>query len=144
MESDESREGPSIEINQERVELPAVLPVLPVRNVVLFPGVTAPLVVGRPKSLAALEAAGQSGLVVVATQRDPATDEPGLEDLHPIACIARLARIIGPRREDKHAIVVGVVRTRMGPVTASEPAMCVRVQPVPEPRDDSPKLQASS
>ncbi len=58
------------------MEIPAVLPVLPVRDVVVFPGVTVPLAVGREKSLAALEEASESGFLIVASQRDPATEDP--------------------------------------------------------------------
>src|SRR5262245_46169279 len=68
--------GPVLGAGQERVELPGILPVLPVRDVVVFPGVTVPLAIGRPGSLAALQRAGQGGFLVVATQRDPALDEP--------------------------------------------------------------------
>src|SRR5262245_4882465 len=87
-----SSEGsaPVLGAGQERVELPAILPVLPVRDVVVFPGVTVPLAIGRAGSLAALQRAGQGGFLVVATQRDPATDEPTLADLHRVACVARV------------------------------------------------------
>ena len=50
---------------QERLELPSVLPVLPVRDLVVFPGVTVPLAIGRPRSLAALEMAGPGGFLIV-------------------------------------------------------------------------------
>jgi ATP-dependent Lon protease len=132
-----------IRVAGEVVEVPATLPVLPVRNVVVFPGVTTPLVVGRSRSLAALEAAGQGGLLLVATQVDPANDNPGLDDLHPVACVARLARLVGARGQEQHAIVVGVARTRFGPGVASEPALRVRVQPFEEPDASSPELAAS-
>jgi len=98
---------------QESIELPARLPLLPVRDVVLFPGVTVPLAVGRPRSLAALEAAGDSGFLIVGTQRDPATEDPQLGDLHPVGCIVRVVRLIDAKRDGKQAIVVGIARTRL-------------------------------
>ena len=58
------------------VEVPALLPVLPVRDVVVFPGVTMPLAIGRTRSLAALEEAGQDGYLLVVSQRDPLTENP--------------------------------------------------------------------
>jgi ATP-dependent Lon protease len=79
--SDESKQpdAPSVlSVGHELVEVPSVLPVLPVRDVVVFPGVTVPLAIGRARSLAALERAGQGGFLIVATQRDPATEDPGL------------------------------------------------------------------
>ncbi len=125
---------------QERVELPSILPVLPVRDVVVFPGVTVPLAIGRPRSLAALERAGQGGFLVVATQRDPATDDPGLPDLHEVACVARVVRVIDARRDGKQAIVVGVVRTRMPavPEPSDDAALLVRVDPLPDLPAETP------
>jgi ATP-dependent Lon protease len=128
----------------ERVELPSILPILPVRDVVVFPGVTVPLAIGRPRSLAALERAGQGGFLIVATQRDPATDDPGLPDLHGVACVARVVRVIDARRDGKQAIVVGVVRTRL-PVTpepTDDPALLVQLDPLSDLAADSAEARA--
>ncbi len=86
---------------QESVEIPSTLPVLPVRDVVVFPGVTVPLAIGREKSLAALEEASESGYLIVASQRDPRTDDPRLEDLFPVGCVARVVRTVDARRNGK-------------------------------------------
>ncbi len=131
-----------ITLGDESVDVPGVLPVLPVRDAVVFPGVTAPLAIGRSRSLAALDAAGEGGFLVVATQRDPALDEPALADLHPVACIVRVVRVIDARREGKQAIVVGVSRTRMGEPVATEPAMLVPVEPLAEAGAPSPERDA--
>jgi ATP-dependent Lon protease len=121
-----------LEVGQERVEVPSILAVLPVRDVVVFPGVTVPLAIGRPGSLAALERAGEGGFLIVATQRDAATEEPTLEDLHPVGCVVRVVRVIDARRGGKQAIVVGVARTRLGSPLEREPAMTMRIDPIPE------------
>ena len=94
----------------EIVEVPAVLPVLPVRDVVVYPGVTMPLAIGRERSLAALDEAGQDGFLLVLTQRDPMSEDPGLEDLYEVGTIVRVMRIIDARREGKQALVVGLAR----------------------------------
>jgi len=122
----------SLTFGEERVEVPTTLPILPVRDAVIFPGVTNPLAIGRPKSVAALEAAGLGGFLLIATQKDPALDEPGLDDLHPVACIARVIRVIDARRDGKQAVIVGVARARFGPLVASEPALLVKITPVAE------------
>jgi ATP-dependent Lon protease len=126
----------------ERVEVPVVLPVLPVRDVVIYPGVTVPLAVGRRRSLAALEQAGQAGFLIVATQRDPAIEDPQIEDLHPASCIVRVMRIIDARREGKQAVVVGVARNRLGPAVEQDPALRVRIDPVAEIERDTPERDA--
>ena len=127
----------------EIIEVPAVLPVLPVRDVVVYPGVTMPLAIGRPRSLAALEEAGQDGFMLVVSQRDPMTENPGLEDLYEVGTIVRVMRIIDARREGKQALVVGVARAAMLRTVAWEPTLRVRVQPLVEPEIDSPQLDAA-
>ena len=119
-------------VGGERLEIPEVLPLLPVRDAVVFPGVTRPLAIGRPRSLAALAEAGQGGFLVIASQRDPEIEDPGIEDLWPVACIVRVARIIDARGDGKQAIVVGVARTRLGAAEATEPCLRVRIDPLPE------------
>jgi ATP-dependent Lon protease len=128
---------------REQVQVPVVLPVLPVRDVVIFPGVTVPLSVGRPRSLAALEAAGADGFLIVATQRDAALEDPALEDLHPVGCIARVVRIIDARRDGKQAIVAGVARTRLSAPVAHEPALRMRIDPLPDVEVESPERDAA-
>ena len=80
MSSDQDDVIERLPVGPDRVEVPTVLPVLPVRDVVMFPGVTIPLAIGRAKSLAALEHAGQGGFLIVATQRDPTTEEPSVDE----------------------------------------------------------------
>ncbi|HKK50878.1 MAG TPA: LON peptidase substrate-binding domain-containing protein, partial [Myxococcota bacterium] len=126
----------------ETLEIPAVLPVLPVRDLVVYPGVTIPLAIGRPRSLAALEAAGQDGYLLVVTQRDPMTENPGLEDVHAVGTIVRVMRIIDARREGKQALVVGIARATIAQPTAWEPTLHARVQPLEEP-PPSPRLEAA-
>jgi len=129
-------------VGEEGVEIPVILPVLPVRDAVVFPGMNVPLVIGRPASLAALEQAGQGGFLVVATQKDPTTENPGLEDLHPVACITRILRIVDARREGKQAIVMGLVRTRIRLVESAGTALLVHVDPLSEPPEDESEIEA--
>jgi ATP-dependent Lon protease len=140
-----SQEGaPFLPLGQEQIEVPAVLPVLPVRDVVVFPGVTVPLAIGRPRSLAALEEAGQGGFMIVATQLDPTTEDPELADLHPVGCVVRVLRVIDARRDGKQAIVVGAVRTRLiGPaLSEGEGAMMLAVHPMPDESAEPERVEA--
>ena len=127
---------------QEPVEVPTVLPVLPVRDVVMFPGVTVPLAIGRSRSLAALDRAAEGGFMIVATQRDPATEEPSLGELYPVGCVVRILRIIDARRDGKQAIVVGLIRTRLSPPIEDDPALLMRIDPLPDLETDSPELES--
>jgi len=129
-------------VGGERLELPEVLPLLPVRDAVVFPGVTRPLAIGRPKSLAALNEAGQGGFLVIASQRDAETEDPGLAEIHPVACIVRVARVIDGRGDGKQAIVVGVARAGLAEAVATEPCLRVRVTPLHEIDVPSPPRDA--
>ena len=117
---------------QEPVEIPTILPVLPVRDVVVFPGVTVPLAIGREKSLAALEEAAHGHFLIVASQRDPTTEDPGFDDLYPVGCVVRVVRVIDARSHGKQAVVVGVVRTRLAPPIADSPALRMRLDIIEE------------
>ena len=117
---------------EERVEVPTELGVLPVRDVVIFPGVTVPLAIGRERSLAALDAAGPEGFLIVATQRDAGLEDPGLDDLYPVGCIVRVVRVIDARQDGKQAIVVGVARTRLQDPLVEDPAMRMAIDPIEE------------
>jgi ATP-dependent Lon protease len=127
----------------EVVEIPAVLPVLPVRDVVVYPGVTMPLAIGRPRSLAALEEAGQGGFMLVVSQHDPSTENPGLEELYEVGTIVRVMRIIDARREGKQALVVGLARAVMTRTVAWQPTLRVQVQPLVETESTSPQIEAA-
>lgn len=128
---------------EETLEVPAVMPVLAVRDVVVYPGVTVPLAIGRPRSLAALEDVGQDGFLLVLSQRDPLTENPGLDELHEVGTIVRVMRVIDARREGKQALVVGLARAVVSRTLASEPALRVQIQPLPETPGDSDRLEAA-
>lgn len=126
----------------EEIEIPRFLPVLPVRDAVVFPGVTAPLAIGREQSLAALERAGEGGYMIVATQRDPNQEEPTVENLYPICTIVRIVKVMDARSTSgagKHAVVVGLVRNRMTQATSTAPCLVVEADPLLEDSSISPE-----
>jgi ATP-dependent Lon protease len=132
-----------VAIGTESVEIPGILPVLPVRDAVVFPGTTVPLSIGRARSLAALEEAGPTGLLLVATQREPKQEEPGIEDLHPVATVAKIIRVTDARQNAKQAIVVGVLRARFGPAPSAGRALRAAITPLIESREPSAELDAA-
>jgi Lon protease-like protein len=75
--------------------LPPTLPVVPLRNAVLSVGSVAPLSIGRPSSIAAVQAAqAASGLLAVFSQKAEASEAPQAADLHPVGCAARLCSVL--------------------------------------------------
>jgi ATP-dependent Lon protease len=120
-----------------------VLPVLPLKNTVLFPHLFMPLAVGRPNSMAAVEAVlgTEEKSFVVAAQRDADHEQPGLDELYSIgtrAVIKKMARGEGVIE----LIVQGVERVTLLKAEQTEPFLKARVQPLPEPTDGGTEVEA--
>ncbi len=125
------------------IENVAVLPVLPLKNTVLFPHLFMPLAVGRPNSMAAIESvlASEDKSVVAVAQRNADNEQPGLDDLYGIgtrAVVKKMARGEGVIE----LIVQGVERVSVLKAEQSEPFLKVRVQPLPEPQDNGTEVEA--
>ncbi len=120
------------------------LPVLPIKRTVLFPGIMMPLTVGRQRSIAAVEAAmkTEDKTILVVAQRDPLTEEPGLEDLYTIGTKA-IVKQIG-RSEDGtiHALVQGLDRVALVKVEQTEPFLLVQARRLDRPADQGTEAQA--
>jgi ATP-dependent Lon protease len=119
------------------------LPLLPLKNSVLFPFALMPLAVGRPQSLAALEAAskGEEKLVAVFTQRNPETEDPKLEDLSRIgtkAVIRRMGRADGVVQ----TLVQGLERIELVGLDLSGAYPAATVRSAPLPSDTAPEVEA--
>ncbi|MBN1661909.1 MAG: endopeptidase La [Anaerolineae bacterium] len=109
------------------------LPLLPLRDTVVFPHMMTPLVVGRDRSLKAVDAAlGEGNLLVVVAQRDPEVQEPDLEDLYAVGVELVVGRIL--RLPDGTTNILGQGRRRVQLVdlTQTEPYIRARVRALPE------------
>jgi ATP-dependent Lon protease len=120
-----------------------VLPVLPLKNTVLFPQLFMPLAVGRPHSLAAIESvlATEDKTFVVVAQRDGTADEPAFTDLHTVgtrAVIKKMAR----GEAGIEMIVQGVERVTLLKEEQKLPFIKARVRSLPLPEDTSTELEA--
>ena len=102
---------PIIERDDEIIDVPESLPVLPLRDVVIFPGMITPLLVGRPKSLEALEEAMRSDrLLHVVTQRQMSVDEPGPDDLFEVGTVVKILQLMRLVEGTMRILVEGVAR----------------------------------
>ena len=116
-----------------------VMPVLPLRNMVLYPQVVMPVSVGRKKSLKLIrEVYNNSGELFVTTQRDARVEEPTLTDLYPIGTIARIIRILEMPDGSTTVILQGKQRAKILQVNALDPYMMASVDLLTEsfPKDD--------
>src|SRR5437667_12365148 len=87
------------------------LPVLPLRDVVFYPHVVMPLIVGRPGSLAAIESAmAAHGAVLLVAQRNADIDDPSAADLHRVGVVARIAQLTKQPNGTTRILVEGIGR----------------------------------
>ena len=127
------------------VENVQTLPLLPLKNSVLFPYLFMPLSVGRSASLAAAEAAmaTEGKEIVVVAQRDPNKELPATaEDLYTIGTKAVIKKMARPNESQMDLIVLGVERVVILKFEQNEPHPQVRVNPFPLPEDHSQEVEA--
>jgi len=120
------------------------LPVLPIKNTVLFPSMLMPLNVGRPSSIAAIEAAlaSEGKEIVVVAQRDTAVDSPSLTDLYSIGTKAVIKKMA--RRADGllEVVLLGVERVVLIKLEQHGAYQKARIKPMPLPQEKSPEIEA--
>jgi ATP-dependent Lon protease len=119
----------------------ATLPVLPLRNLVLFPGVVLPVDVGRPGSLKLVEdvVKNQPARVMIATQKDPQVEEPRPEDLFPIGVEAEVLKVVKLSDSRVTVVVRGLERRRLGTFAHVQPYLAADIIPVEEVNTHSPE-----
>jgi len=111
---------------------PTNLPILPLKNTVVYPEIIVPLAVGRPMSLAAVTAAMERGRELIAVaQRDPEADAPEREGLHDVGTIVQVTRI-EKRDQGSQIIVQGMRRVRLGAGRWDEDHLRVEYTSLPE------------
>ena len=110
------------------------LPVLPLRDVVVFPYVVMPLLVGRTASLAAIEAANEEDrLVLLVAQRDAETQEPAAADLYRVGVVARVRQLSRLGQGTVRVLIEGVVRARVTRYVPGTDCLRAIVEPMPAP-----------
>jgi ATP-dependent Lon protease len=111
-----------------------VVPLVPMRNVVLFPHVMVPVTVGRARSLAALaHAAAQRTPLAVVLQKDPSVDEPGAQALCTVGTLAQVVQQVRADDQQVHAVCQGLQRIRVLGLVEGHPFLAARIERLPEP-----------
>ena len=109
----EPQRDPETEAILSDPEAEQPVPVLPVRDVVLFPRMVVPLLFARPKSKTGLEEVrGSSRVALVLTQQDPTVEDPGPDDLFRVGCLARVMQLLEMPDGTARAVIEGVRRVR--------------------------------
>ena len=139
-------ETPDLEqaIRERRAQpMPAALPVLPLKETVIYPDTLTPLAVGQPRSMRLVNEvlSGERMLALVAA-RDPELDEPGPDELFDVGVVGIVARMLKVPDGTIRILVQGTERVRLGDYVAEEPYLVARIEPLPDVIEPSPELEA--
>ncbi|HTR55209.1 MAG TPA: endopeptidase La [Kofleriaceae bacterium] len=129
---------------EQPVEIPDTLPILPLRNSVLFPGAIIPIDVGRRKSVRLVEdaIAKERPVIGILTQKDARTEDPGAGDLYMVGCAARILKVIKLAKDNFSVILQGVSRFEVSTFDGAEPFLSAKVRSVPDPAATDVELDA--
>jgi ATP-dependent Lon protease len=126
--------------NLADTEIPKEIPILPLRNTVLFPGVVLPITVGRDKSIKAVHDAYKTDkLIGVLAQKDSSVEDPSLNELVAVGTIARIIKVIKMPDGGTTVILQGKRRFKVGAITSDDPYFKAQVIILQE--EDAPKDQ---
>ena len=122
---------------EKRISLPEVLPVLPVRDTVLFPGAVLPLTVGRESSLALVNSLeGDEKLLGVVAQLDPRIEDPSAADLHKVGTLAKVHKTVKMPNGNVVVFLEGLQRIRITELVTIRPFLKARIEAQPDVTGD--------
>ena len=125
--------SPEDEEEMDREEVPETLPILPLRNTVLFPGVVIPITAGRDTSIALIKAANQGSKTIgVVAQRDASVESPSVEDVYEIGTVARILRVLQMPDGNTTIIIQGKKRFKLNAIVQEKPFMVASVSEMKE------------
>ena len=132
-----------------RIELPPLpadaVPIVAMRNVVLFPGIVLPVTLGREESIAAAQEAVRTGRKVgLVLQRDPTVEKPTAGDLYGVGVLATVVRYITGNDGAHHLVCQGESRFRLLEMLRDQPFLAARVESIAEPVATGADIEARS
>ncbi len=128
---------PEDEEEMKKEEVPEVLPLLPLRNTVLFPGVVIPITAGRDQSIKLIKEANKGNKTIgVVAQINETTENPGLQDIHKVGTVARILKILKMPDGNTMVVLQGKKRFQVMEMISEQPYLMARVQ---ELREDIPQ-----
>ena len=122
---------------------PITLPLLPLRDVVVFPHMVIPLFVGRPKSIKALEAAMEAGRqIVLVAQKAAGKDEPKADDMFEVGCVSSILQMLKLPDGTVKVLVEGTQRATTISISDNGEHFIAEVTPIPPQPDTKPEIEA--
>ncbi len=138
-------EAPENEPGEGQLQIPEALPLLPVRDVVIFPYMIIPLFVGREMSIAAVnEALSRDRLLLLATQKDVADEEPSPEQIYRVGTAAVIMRMLKLPDGRVKILVQGLAKARIVEFLRSKPTYLVRIERLVEAAAAEPSVEAEA
>ncbi len=120
-------------MSEKQVRIPSELPILPVRDTVLFPGAILPLTVGRESSLSLLNSLqGEEKILGVVAQLDPRIEDPGSSDLHSVGTAAKIHKMVRMPNNNMVVFLEGLKRIRVLEMVTFRPFLQARVEHHPD------------
>ncbi len=139
---------PPGEPQDEAIKIPDVLPVLPLKDTVVFPYIILPLSVGRDKSVLAVDRAlSESRVIMLVAQREAAVDNPGEADLFEIGTAAVIMRMLKLPDGRIRILVQGLSRARVQHISQVEPYLQAKIERIDEPQptpQSSPSMEVEA
>ena len=121
------------EDESNKMEIPNELPVLAIKNTVLFPGVIFPITVGRDKSIKLIKDANKGDkTIAVVSQKNAEVEDPGLADIYSIGVLAKIIKLMRMPDGTTTVIIQGKRRIQIGELTQAEPYMKAQVSAYPD------------
>jgi ATP-dependent Lon protease len=123
----------------EDVDVPDSIPILSLRNTVLFPGVVLPISIGRPRSVQLIKDAYRTDKIVgTVAQKDPDSENPSFKDLHNIGTIGQIVKLLEMPDGSTTAIIQGRKRMILNELISDTPYFIARVRTIPEVKPEFP------
>lgn len=127
----------------DQTHMPEVLPLIPLRDLIVFPNLVVPLFVGRERSISALEQSMHTDhLVALVTQRAAEMQDPGPNDIYDVGCVVTVLQELKLPDGTAKALVEGVQRIRIVEYLETDPHLTVRVEIIEEPKQADLETQA--
>ncbi len=122
----------------EDIEVPESIPILSLRNTVLFPGVVLPISIGRPRSIQLIKEVYRNDKIVgTVAQKDPDMEDPGFNDLHSVGSIGQIVKLLEMPDGSTTAIIQGRRRMVLDKLISSDPYFIATVRAIPEKKPES-------
>jgi ATP-dependent Lon protease len=133
------------EKQEEKLRIPEILPVLPIKDAVIFPAAMLPLFIGREKSMRAVdEALATNRMIVFAAQRSPEIEDPKPEEIHSMGTVAIILRMVKLTEGQMRVLVQGVSRARIDLMTRTEPSLQAKITLIAEKEEKADAIEVQA